>query len=96
MIIIAAVFLVMFVVWLVRRVVRRVRRAAGVRAQVRAERRGTVPAAADSAPPADPRVPEPRLTPSRPADTVAEPPAPRMWGDAPGDERRLAGGRGRP
>jgi len=67
-----------------------------VRAQVRAEQRGTVPATADSAPPADPRVPEARLQPTHPDEAADEPPAPRMWGDAPGDGRRFDGGRGRP
>ncbi|HZL63991.1 MAG TPA: hypothetical protein VFD50_03465 [Thermoleophilia bacterium] len=96
MIIIAAAFLIMFVVWLVRRVVRRVRRAAAMCAQARAQARGAVSAAPDGAPPAEPRAPESRLTPAPADDAADEPQAPRMWGDAPGDERRFAGGRGRP
>ena len=95
MIIIAAAFLIMFVVWLVRRVIRRVRRAAEPRAQARAKARGTVPAAADDAPPADLQAPEARLTPAGP-DAAAEPQGPRVWGDAPVDERRFGGGRTRP
>ena len=89
MIIIAAAFLILFVVWLVRRTLRRIRRAAAARAQAR----GAV-VKAQEAPTAGPRTPDVRIAPAQPEET--EPQGPRMWGDLPGDERRAAGGGGRP
>ena len=63
------------------------------RGERRAQARGAV-VKAQEAPTAGPRTPDVRIAPAQPEET--EPQGPRMWGDLPGDERRAAGGGGRP